>query len=51
MKEKKEVKIKDPMRYERVQQGYEGLTKIIFRTQTSKMFTELTKKMVELKNK
>lgn len=49
-KEEKKKPIKDPMRYEKVQGGYENLTKVIFRTQISNLFKDLTEKMVELKN-
>lgn len=44
-------KTKDPIRYPKVQCGYEGVSQVIFATQVNEMFVELTKEMVQLKNR
>ena len=43
-------KTKDPIRWPKVQCGYESLSQVIFATQVDNMFQDLTKKMVEIKN-
>lgn len=40
-----------PMRYPKVQEGYEGMAQVIFSTQINNMLMDLTKKMVEQKSK
>lgn len=40
--------VKDPIRYPKVQCGYEGLTQVIFATQTNNMMKELTKEMLSI---
>lgn len=37
----------DPMRYPKVQEGYEGMAQVIFSTQINNMLMDLTKKMVQ----
>lgn len=39
---------KDPIRYPKVQCGYEGLAQVIFSTQTSNMMADLTKEMLNI---
>ena len=41
----------DPMRYPKVQEGYEGMAQVIFSTQINNMLMDLTKKMVSQKTK
>lgn len=41
----------DPMRYPKVQEGYEGMVQVIFSTQINNMLMDLTKKIVEQKSK
>ena len=41
----------DPMRYPKVQEGYEGMAQVIFSTQINNMLMDLTKKMVSQKSK
>lgn len=41
----------DPMRYPKVQEGYEGMAQVVFSTQINNMLMDLTKKMVEQKSK
>lgn len=41
----------DPMRYPKVQEGYEGMAQVIFSTQINNTLMDLTKKMVEQKSK
>lgn len=38
--------VKDPIRYPKVQCGYEGLSQTIIATQVSNMMNELTKEML-----
>lgn len=40
--------IKDPIRYPKVQCGYEGLTQVMFATQTNNMMKDLVDKMIEI---
>ena len=40
---------KDPIRYPKVQCGYEGLTQVMFATQTNNMMKDLVDKMIEIK--
>jgi hypothetical protein len=40
--------VKDPIRYPKVQCGYEGLAQVIFATQTNNMMKELTKEMLSI---
>ena len=40
-----------PMRYPKVQEGYEGMAQVIFSTQINNMLMDLTKKMVSQKSK
>ena len=39
---------KDPIRYPKVQCGYEGLAQVIFSTQTNNMMTDLIKEMLNI---
>lgn len=39
---------KDPIRYPKVQCGYEGLAQVIFSTQTNNMIADLTKEMLNI---
>lgn len=39
---------KDPIRYPKVQCGYEGLTQVMFATQTNNMMKDLVDKMIEI---
>lgn len=39
---------KDPIRYPKVQCGYEGLAQVIFSTQTNNMMADLTKEMLNI---
>lgn len=39
---------KDPIRYPKVQCGYEGLAQVIFATQTNNMMKDLVNKMIEI---
>lgn len=41
--------VKEPLNWPKVQSGYEGLSQTIFATQINNMFSDLTKKMVEIK--
>lgn len=40
---------RDPIRWPKVQCGYEGLANTIFKTELDNMFMDLTKEMVQLK--
>lgn len=40
--------VKDPIRYPKVQCGYEGLAQVIFATQTNNMMKEVTKEMLSI---
>lgn len=40
--------VKDPIRYPKVQCGYEGLAQVIFSTQTNNILNELTKEMINI---
>lgn len=42
-------KTKDPVRYPKVQNGYEDLSKVIFSTQMNSLLRDLTKEMVKIK--
>lgn len=44
-------KTKDPVRYPKVQNGYENLSKVIFSTQLNSLMKDLTVSMVKMKNK
>lgn len=44
-------KTKDPIRYPKVQGGYESLCKVAFEVQLKSLFKDLTKKMVEIKKR
>lgn len=39
---------KDPIRYPKVQCGYEGLTQMIVSTQSSNIMNEITKEMLKI---
>lgn len=39
---------KDPIRYPKVQCGYEGLAQVMFSTQVNNMMVELTKEMTKI---
>lgn len=41
---------KDPIRWPKVQCGYESLAQVMFATQTDNMLKDLTKEMVKIKN-
>lgn len=41
--------VKDPIRYPKVQCGYENLAQAIFVTQTNNMFQDVVKEMMDLK--
>lgn len=41
---------KDPIRWPKVQCGYENLAQVIFATQVDNILQDLTKKIVKLKN-
>ena len=43
--------VKDPIRYPKVQCGYEGLSQMIFATQTNNMLQDLTKEMLKIVSK
>ena len=40
--------VKDPIRYPKVQCGYEGLAQVMIATQTNNMMKELTEEMLNL---
>jgi hypothetical protein len=40
--------VKDPIRYPKVQCGYENLAQAIFVTQTNNMFKDIVKEMVDI---
>lgn len=41
-------KVKDPIRYPKVQCGYEGLSQVIFTTQVNNMMKDLTKEILDI---
>ena len=41
---------RDPIRWPKVQCGYENLAQVIFATQTNNMLQDLTKEIVKIKN-
>lgn len=43
--------VKDPIRYPKVQCGYEGLAQVMFATQVNGMMKELTRELQKLNDK